>query len=145
MDWFGGSESQSSKEKKGAVMNAVCVMLSDGHVDPREYELLKRILARVNMNEAEMKDMIAHPEKIQFTVPQSQDERQMQLIDIVFMMMADGKIDTREMKIVLQFASMLGFTPQTVADLVKNIITEGIKQGRSRTEVKSDVDAWLGS
>ena len=134
-------ESRATKEKKAAVMNAIAVMLADGRIDPSELALLNKICRRVGLNEKKLKKMLSDPGKVKFIVPQNRDERVCQLIDMVFMMMADGKIDQREVRVTERFAGHLGFSPSMVAKLVKGII-DGSQKGHSRVQVSADVAEW---
>ena len=134
-------ESRKTKEKKAAVMNVIAVMVADGTVDSSEKALLNKVCRRVGLSEKKLKKMLSNPGKVQFIVPRSPDERVYQLIDMVFMMMADGKIDERELRVTKTFAGRLGFSPSMVAKLVKGII-DGSQKGHSRVQVNADVAEW---
>lgn len=139
MSWF---DSQSTKEKKSTVKNAIAVMLADGKITPEEEEFLAAICARVGLAPAELKSILDHPESVSFTPAQDPKERLFQLMDVTFMMMIDGEIDQREMRLCQAIASQLGFPASAVPKLVMAIV-EGIKKGRERSSVASEIEGLL--
>jgi uncharacterized membrane protein YebE (DUF533 family) len=104
--------------------------------------LLATICKRVGLSESELKAILKNPQSIQFTPAQNPNDRMQQLIDMVFMMMADGDIDPREMDICMQLAMKLGFKPSAVSALVQEIINK-IEQSRGTQRVKVNLDAFL--
>ncbi len=137
--WFGGTP---AKERQSAVRNAIGVMLADGKVDPREMTFLKAVCHRVGITEKELKNLIDDPASISFVPPKDAAERAMQLCDMVFMMLADGDIDQREMAFCIGAAERLGFPPKVVPDLTGKIIA-AIKGGSSQQRVTKDVSDFL--
>jgi len=136
MSWF---ESQSTRERKSTVMNAVAVMAADGKITPEEKTLLAVVCTRVGLSPDELKSVLEHPEKVAFTPASDQKGRIMQLLDAVFMMMIDGEIDRREMELCQAIAIKLGFPSSVVPKLVTAII-EAIKKGQKRGSVASEVE-----
>ncbi len=141
MDFF---EARESKEKKAAIMNVIAVMLADGRIDDREKTLLGRVCQRVGLGLDQLEEMLSNPSKVQFVVPASPKERLLQLVDMVFMMLADEEIDARELAVTDNFARRLGFSARNVRQLVTGII-EGVKRGHTRLQVSDDVDRWAQS
>ena len=139
MSWF---ESQSTKEKKSTVKNVIAVMLADGKITSEEEELLAAVCVRVSLSPAELKSILDDPQSVSFTPAKAPKERIMQLLDVVFMMMIDGEIDQREMRFCQAIATQLGFPASAVPKLVMAII-EGIKKGRERTSVASEIEGLL--
>ena len=139
MNWF---ESQSTKEKKSTVKNVLAVMLADGKITPEEEKFLAAVCVRVGLSPAELKSILDHPESVSFTPAKAPKERIMQLLDVVFMMMIDGEIDQREMRLCQAIATQLGFPASAVPKLVIAII-EGIKKGRERASVASEIEGLL--
>jgi len=139
MSWF---ESQSTKEKKSTVKNAIAVMLADGKITSEEEEFLAAICVRVGLAPAELKSILDHPEGVSFTPAKDTKERVFQLLDVVFMMMIDGEIDQREMRLCQAIATQLGFPASIVPKLVMAVV-EGIKKGRERASVAADIEKFL--
>lgn len=135
-------KSQSQKEKETTVKNAIAVMLADGHVDPNEMKFLAVICQRVGLSEKQLKAILQNPQSIEFAPADNPNERMQQLIEMVWMMMADGQIDPREMDVCMQLAIKLGFKPSAVTGLVRHIINE-IERNRGTQRVSVDVGAFM--
>ncbi|HOQ05119.1 MAG TPA: hypothetical protein PKY88_07905 [Anaerohalosphaeraceae bacterium] len=135
MSWF---ESRSTKEKKSALKNAVAVMMSDGEISDSELAMLAVICRRLGLNLRVLKEILKNPEKIHFVVPRDNQEKIFQLIDIVFMMMADGKVDDKEMNLCKAIASGFSFNP-AIIDRLLTAITESIQKGNDRSQTAEAV------
>ena len=119
MAWF---ESRSSRQRKSAVMNAICVMMADGKVEEAEKVALAAVCARAGITEAELEELLDHPDRVKFVAPDSVEERFYQVADAVFMMMVDGEVDAREFVYCSAFAERLGFDADIVPGMVKDLI-----------------------
>jgi len=139
--WF---SRQASNERMAAVMNVTAVMFADGKIDPREMQFLAMVCKRVGVKEDELKRALSDPSKVRFTRPEDPDERARQLTDTVFMMLADGRIDQRELDLCTKFAVLLGFQPSVVPKLLHAVVN-GIQKGHSRSQLGHDVAAWAAS
>lgn len=120
-------------QKKSALRNAVAVMLADGKVEPNEIATLGVICARLGLEPAVLKEILANPNQIEFVVPQDSAERVRQLVDVVFMMMADGDINPKELECCSAVAACLGFNASNVAQVILGI-AEAIRNGVNRDQ-----------
>jgi tellurite resistance protein len=140
MKWF---EGHAAREKKTAVRNAIAVMASDESVDARELAMLEQICNRVGLERAELDKLLENPSAVRFTVPDTREERVRQLLDLVFMMMADGEVEARELALCTDLAERMGFAKRVVPALLETIMA-GIREGRARAQVFVEVGAYLG-
>lgn len=139
---FFSIKSQSQKERETAVKNVIAVMLADGKIDPNEMKFLSMVCQRAGISEKELKNILQKPQSIKFTPAKSPNDRMQQLIDMVWMMLADGQIDQREMDMCITLATHLGFKPSAVGALVQHIISE-LKRNREKQQVNIDLNSWL--
>jgi tellurite resistance protein len=135
-------KSQAQKENETTIKNAIAIMLADGQIDPNEMEFLITICQRVGLSEKQLKAILQNPQSIEFTPAKNSNERMQQLIDMVWMMMADGHIDAREMDACITLAAKLGFKASTVGALVQHIVNE-LDRSRVARQVKVNIDAFL--
>jgi uncharacterized membrane protein YebE (DUF533 family) len=138
--WF---ESHADREKKTAVRNAIVVMASDGRVDERELAMLEQICGRVGLGRDELAKLLASPRNVRFAIPQTREERVRQILDLVFMMMADGEVDSRELAMCTDLAERMGFSKAVVPILLETIVT-AIRGGKKRAQVLVEVGSYLG-
>lgn len=137
---FGFFESREKKERKTTVMNVIAIMLADGEISDGERECLAQVCERVGMPEAELRELLAHPERIKFTPAKDEEGRLAQLADIVMMMMADGEISESEMDLCIGIAMLLGFPASAVKQMVEHITSE---RAAANQEVKAELAAFL--
>ncbi len=136
---FGGM-SASEAEKRTAIMNVVSVMVADGRIDPRELVMLETIRKRLKISKEELNNIIKNPQSIEFVRPSSETERRAQLVDMVFMMMADEKIEKSELKTVVKFGVTLGFNPERVRIMIKSIILRALRTNKTRDQIIVDTE-----
>jgi hypothetical protein len=134
MAWFEGKE---AKQRKSALVTVLQVMLADGKISPSEQVFLAKVAARLGMKEKELKKVLANPSAVEFTPPKDNRERVYQLFDVILMMLADGRVDQREMELCIHAASRLGFPTSTVPTLVNGIV-QRINQGAAREQVAAE-------
>lgn len=128
MSWF---DSEETKIRKSHIMNLMTLAISDGHIDKREQELLFEIASRWGLSPNEFQEILKNPHKVKFTPPTNNQDRAYQLLDLVFMMMIDGKIRESEMDLCKTLAPSLGYPPSIVDKLVK-IVVDSINQNVER-------------
>jgi len=141
MDWSELFGSAGKQEQKSQFMNAFLVMMADKNIDPREMVLLELIRKRIGLSKEDVKEVIKNPQSVKFTPPKGEKERFAHLVDLVFMMMIDGKIEPSEARIVGDFAVMLGFKKESVPALLK-VIADRIRSNQNRSSVITDVLSW---
>lgn len=128
MTWF---DSEKTKIRKSHIMNLMTLALTDGHIDKSEEEFLFNVASRWGLEPAEFQDILKNPHKVKFNPPKTKNESAEQLLDLVFMMMIDGKIRESEMDLCKTLAPSLGYPPSIVNKLVKFIV-DGINQNIER-------------
>lgn len=137
---FGG-KSISEAEKKAAIMNVISVMGADRVFDPRESVMLEAVRQRVGMSKEELANIIRNPQSVKFVRPSSETERRAQLVDMVYMMMADGEVKTSELEVVIGLGVALGFSPDRIRIVIENIILQAIRTKKPRNTIIVD-QAW---
>lgn len=140
MKWFEGRETRA---RKAAVRNAIAVMTSDGRVDDRELDVLRRISERVGLPSDELEKLLEEDAPAEFVVPATREERVRQLLDMVLMMLADGEIDPREVEWCTAAAGRMGFSETAIPALLDSVVAS-MRDGRSRAEIFVQVGAYLG-
>ncbi len=135
-------ESQGAKERKSVIKNLIHVMMADGTIDEKELAFLRMVCSRVGISGKEVQYLINHPEKVDFKVPQSNEERVLHLIEVVLMMLVDGQIDAREMDVCMKTAVQLGFNPSVVPRLLHDMI-EAAKRGATPNKIVRDLSVYF--
>lgn len=104
--------------------NLIAVAFADGTLDEEEEEFLYEMAEDFDIDVEEVKKMIANADQLEFIVPENQDEREEQLVNIVFMSMLDGEIHENEYEMCLHVAEKLELTKKELDEaisLTKNL------------------------
>jgi uncharacterized tellurite resistance protein B-like protein len=139
MGWFTG---ESTMEKKSALRNAVAVMLADGKIEDNELAMLGLICKRLGLQPDVLKEIMENPQAVDFVVPQSNQEKAAQLVDVIFMMMIDGDIDQKEFDLCRGVAVSFGLDPAIVGKVILDIAA-AIKNNQDRGQAISTLQQAL--
>ena len=133
MGWL---ESRSKEEQKTAAINLLLIMVADREIAPAEKAFFEMACRRIGISEKDLADIRSDVSegKVNFVVPREQKDRVQQLIDMIFMMMVDGKIDQREMDMCTSIGAKLGFNPSGICTLV-DIIVDAINKGSNEAQI----------
>lgn len=116
--------SEGRKEDKIALVLLIKMMKVDGSIDANEKAYLRNVCQRMKISPKVLAEVVRHPERVRFEPPQSVVARVTLLVDLIWMMLADARIDPREMDLALKAAKALGFPPLTVPVLVAKFISD---------------------
>lgn len=138
--------SRTNDEIKTRMYDLIRIMLADRKIEPNEEVLLVKLASKIGLSENELKQIIqqvmTNPSSIKVSYPTEPKEKINYLLDMVAMMMADGRIDPREAIICETIAIKLGFRPQIVPKMVKDIIDLVVKNV-SRQTITTELDEFM--
>ena len=137
MSWF---DDEKAKIRKSHINNLITLALIDGNLDKTEQDLLYNVASQWGITPKEFQYILKNPKKVKFNPPTTKDERVHQMLDLIYMMMIDGKIQEREMDLVKTLAPSLGFPPSAV-DKTVNYIIDGINQHMKRDFIAQQIAA----
>src|SRR5690606_34489084 len=98
------------KQDKGHFRNLVLMAHADGELSPKEDALLQDIGKELGLTQEQISDIKNNPEKYPIIPPASRTERFEQIIHLIQMVHADGKIDDAEMDILGKKAVAIGYS-----------------------------------
>jgi tellurite resistance protein len=87
--------------------NLVAVSVADGFLDEDEKGFLEERAEEFGLPKAEVSEIVENADKLEFIVPEDEEDREEQLADIVFMSMLDGEIGDKEYQLCLNIAERL--------------------------------------
>lgn len=127
-------DSGEQARHKGHFRNLVMLARVDGNVSASENQLLKRIATKLSLTDEQVAEICDNPEDYPFIPPVTREERYERFIQLVQMMVADGRTDAAETKLVRRLGVELGFTPERIDEKFP-IILEHLRKGMNREEV----------
>lgn len=139
---FGFFENEQTRKVKSHIMNLVALAKADGHLDEREMSFIVAVGCKNGMRSDEVRTLVGNTSAIHPVLPDNDSERFDQIFDLVDMMLADGVVDDTEMNFCVDMAEKLGFRKEVVTLLVHRI-SQGVKDGFPREQIKEDAEAVL--
>ncbi|MEM9143972.1 MAG: TerB family tellurite resistance protein [Bacteroidota bacterium] len=98
----------------------------DGYIDDAEMKLLERFAHKLNITDAQFKEVMKKDNKYPITPQVSFEKRLERFFDLVKIVFADGILDNDEKALLGRYAIGLGFSPDQSDDIIaksKNLFT----------------------
>lgn len=125
---FNISKRTSEEKNKSHLRNLMAIAMADGQLAESERQILYLVARRLDMSDADVKEIRNSPENIKFVPPKSYDEKINQIKDFISLMSADNDIDPNEIKVCKKLAMHLELAPRIIDDLLSGSF-EGRKVG----------------
>lgn len=127
-------ESGEQARQKGHFRNLVMLARVDGSISWQENQLLQRIAHRISLTDEQIQEIMDHPEDYPNIPPVTREERYERFIQLIQLLIADGRSDRREEMLVKRLGVELGFTPERIEEKFP-IILEHLRKGMTRESV----------
>ena len=98
--------------------NLVVVAAADGYMDDEEKDFLADKAEEFGLDAKTVAEIIEKHQELNFNVPESIDEKEEQLSDVVFMAMIDGEIHEKEYTLCVNFAKRIGMNEKDVDEII---------------------------
>ena len=135
-------QQDESKKISSHFLNLFSLAIADSDVSPKEIELLYDLGIEGGVSKAEVDFLIDNPHKVKFVAPNSIHEKSEQLFDFCRMILADGRIDVREILTFKTLSKLLKIEDNQAQDIL-TIYIDGIKEGKQKSELISNVNRIL--
>jgi uncharacterized tellurite resistance protein B-like protein len=122
------------KQNKEYFVQLVRSAKADDIIHNSELELLHRIGTKLGFTEPEIVNLIAETDKYDYIPPYELAKRFEQVYEVVGMVMADGKVDDNEKRLVTGFAVKSGFSDEEIPALISMLIS-GKKEGKDEEDL----------
>lgn len=94
----------------------------NGELNPEEEKMLKRFARKLDIEEAEYKEVLKNPDKYPINPPNDSEKRLERIHDLFEMIFADHEIDDHERFLIEKYAIGLGYTAEIAQDLIKRSV-----------------------
>lgn len=99
--------------------NLVALACSDGKVDESELSVLKEAANNAGVSEGELNKLIERGNDFQYLIPESEEDRETQLIQMLSLAIADGEFSEDEYELCQMVAQKLGFTDDELELIIR--------------------------
>lgn len=132
---------QGKSSAHSHMKNLIEIAAADGNFDQVEYELLRKIAKRNGIGESKLKSIRQNPTRIEFEIPEDDNEKFSQMYDLVHMMIVDNEVHPEEMKLCRIFAIKFGYKREKVNELLLTI-KSNIENQQGPSETKKRLE-WM--
>lgn len=91
----------------------------DGVITEEEKAVLDKFAFKLNITDAEYKEVMKEDNKYPIETPHSSEKRLMRLFDFFKMAFADRQIDDSQMDLITKYAVGLGYSPEDAEQIIK--------------------------
>ncbi|HEY3372443.1 MAG TPA: hypothetical protein VGK10_16425 [Prolixibacteraceae bacterium] len=115
------------KQDKEHFRHLIQVAMADGIIDASELKMLHRMGKNRGLTDPEIDELLESSIKSAYNPPYELEKRFEQLYGIIKMVLADGKIDSNEMRLASGLALKSGFDDAEIPALL-SLLIKGIKE-----------------
>ncbi|MCG8576863.1 MAG: hypothetical protein MI810_18425 [Flavobacteriales bacterium] len=102
-------EGGERRQDKGHFRNMVLIARADGIITDSERALLDKIGSSIGLSDVEINEMIKNPTSYAINPPTDRTERFEQIVNLIQMAQADGKIQDEEISTIERIAVGIGY------------------------------------
>ena len=117
--------SSNQEEIKAHLVNLFLVAGADGRISRDEFELLFQLGRKVGVTDQELARITAEHEQDSLLLPETLEERVQHLFELITMVVADHKVDAREVALCKRIATNYGIAADVVDQLVDKLVAAG--------------------
>ncbi|MDP2542445.1 hypothetical protein CSC81_12245 [Tenacibaculum discolor] len=115
VDLYESSKHRNNVAHFSAIVNLAII---DGDLNEDEEKLVNRFARKLDITEAEYKEIVENSKKYP-VVPQAKtDDRLERLLDLFKIIYSDHEIDEAELKLILRYAIQLGFSQEIAEEII---------------------------
>jgi len=118
-------ERQYLSYKKNHIKNLLALSRADGHLHPKENQMLVKIGKRYGLKERQVSDIISTKEKHEVNVPDNFHDKMNLLYDLVLMVWADGVVEEAEVKFCEDVVKRFGLRKEVVRWMLDEVFNKG--------------------
>jgi hypothetical protein len=104
--------------------NLICVAFIDGHLDDSEKEVLISRANEYGISREAAETSIKNVPELRFDISASEEEREEQMMDAIYLTMVDGEVKMKEYELCLKIAEKLNFSKEKVEEMIEKILIE---------------------
>ena len=119
LDLYNHSEKRRNLAHFAALATLAAV---DGEINPPESEVIARFRSKLDISDAEYKEVMKKDNKYTIEAPFEIEKRYERLYDFFRIIFADHSIDQEEIDLVKKYALAIGFSPAVAKKVIKSSI-----------------------
>ena len=94
---------------------------ADNRDHENEIRFINNVAGRIGLSAGDVEEIDKHPERLTFSIPQTEADRMTWLLDLLFLMKIDGDVAEEEKDLVRELGLRLGFRITMVEEFIQTI------------------------
>lgn len=133
-----------NKKTQSHFLNLFSLAIADSHVSAEELELLYTIGIENGITREEVDFLVDNPHKVKYTRPETLDDTLEELFDFGRMILADHKVDVREIMVFKSLAMHLDIAENKVENAIE-VLIDGLRVNEEKSQLISKIKQILST
>jgi uncharacterized tellurite resistance protein B-like protein len=108
-------------QKQTHILTLLMLAEADNRDHINEIRFINYVADRIGLSESDVQEIDKHPERLTFSLPESEEDRMTVLYDLLFLMKIDGDVAEEEKELVRELGVRLGFRISMVEEFIQTI------------------------
>lgn len=108
-------------QKQTHILTLLMLSEADNRDHVNEIRFINNVAGRIGLSELDVQEIDRHPERLTFSLPESEEDRMTVLYDLLFLMKIDGDVAEEEKELVRELGVRLGFRISMVEEFIRTI------------------------
>ena len=108
-------------QKQTHILTLLMMAEADNRDHPNEIKFINNVAGRLGMSATDVQEIDKHPERLTFSLPDTEVDRMTMLYDLLFLMKIDGDVAEEEKELVRELGVRLGFRISMIEEFIQTI------------------------
>jgi len=108
-------------QKQTHILTLLMLAEADNRDHINEIRFINNVAGRIGLSEMDVQEIDKHPERLTFSLPESEEDRMTMLYDLLFLMKIDGVVAEEEKELVRELGVRLGFRISMVEEIIQTM------------------------
>lgn len=108
-------------QKQTHILTLLMLAEADDRDHVNEIKFINNVAGRIGLSELDVREIDKHPERLIFSLPESEEDRMTVLYDLLFLMKIDGDVAEEEKELVRELGVRLGFRILMVEEFIQTM------------------------
>ena len=109
---------ETLNQKQTHILTLLMLAEADNSDHENEVRFINNVAGRIGLSESDVKEIDQHPERLTFSLPESEVDRMTVLYDLMFLMKIDGSVVEEERELIRELGLRLGFRIDMVEEFI---------------------------
>ena len=108
-------------QKQTHILTLLMLAEADDRDHVNEIRFINNVAGRIGLSKLDVQEIDKHPERLTFSLPESEEDRMTVLYDLLFLMKIDGDVAEEEKELVRELGVRLGFRISMVEEFIQTM------------------------